>query len=415
MKLKLIKAIRWTEKYTRTDMVYLVKGGFWLLSSQAINFILALVLLWVFANLVSKEVYGQYRFLITVISLLALTSLNGTNVALTHAVALGKRATFFPLLHARIRWGLIGSIGALIGFAYYFWQGDTNLRQIFILIALFVPFIESYTLYSAYLNGVKDFRSMAILYTLQRAFVISILISVIFLTHQVFFILLAYLVTMTTSFYIAQIWTLRVHPVNNEFDDNALIYSKHLSIMSVMRSGAQYLDKVALWYLAGPVQVAQYVVSVSIPQELSAAFGQISRLALPKMSTRSKTELRQSLLRKLMIYFLGVIPVIIIYIISAPFFFNTFLPQYTDSIFYSQIASLIIISAPIGLLAQYFYAIKHTKALYIMNTVEPVMLVTLYVVLIPLLGIIGVLAASIFRYVFLTIVLIWLFVGDKTE
>jgi len=336
-------------------------------------------------------------------------------VALTHAVALGKRATFFPLLHARIRWGLIGSIGALIGFAYYFWQGDTNLRQIFILIALFVPFIESYTLYSAYLNGVKDFRSMAILYTLQRAFVISILISVIFLTHQVFFILLAYLVTMTTSFYIAQIWTLRVHPVNNEFDDNALIYSKHLSIMSVMRSGAQYLDKVALWYLAGPVQVAQYVVSVSIPQELSAAFGQISRLALPKMSTRSKTELRQSLLRKLMIYFLGVIPVIIIYIISAPFFFNTFLPQYTDSIFYSQIASLIIISAPIGLLAQYFYAIKHTKALYIMNTVEPVMLVTLYVVLIPLLGIIGVLAASIFRYVFLTIVLIWLFVGDKTE
>jgi len=54
MKLKLIKAIRWTEKYTKTDMIYAFKNSFWLLLGQALNFFLALGLLWAFANYLSK-------------------------------------------------------------------------------------------------------------------------------------------------------------------------------------------------------------------------------------------------------------------------------------------------------------------------------------------------------------------------
>jgi len=407
--------LKWSEKYTKTDMTYLIKGSFWLLTSQAINFVLALVLLWVFANLVSKEVYGEYRFLLTVVSILGLTSLSGTAVALTHSVALGKRATFYPLLHARIRFGLIGSLGALIGAAYYLWQGNTNLAQTFTLIALFVPFVESYTLYASYLNGVKDFRLISILHTLQRIATVGALVTVVILTQSVFWILATYLVAMTLAFKIAQACTLRVHPLNNENDEEALPYAKHLSLMSIMRSGAQYLDKVALWYLAGPVALAQYVVAIAMPNELIAAFSQISRLALPKMSARNKTELQQSLLRKLFIYFIAMIPVVVAYVLFAPFIFATFLPQYIDSVFYSQLATILIIAAPLGLLTQYFFATKHTTALYIMNTLEPIVLIALYALLIPLFGIVGVITASFVRYIFVFISLLFFFFRDRTQ
>ena len=412
---RLQRILKWSEKYTKTDMTYLVKGSFWLLTSQAINFVLALVLLWVFANLVSKEVYGEYRFLLTIVTILGLTSLSGTAVALIHSVALGKRATFFPLLHARMRFGLIGSAGAFIGAVYYVWQGNIRLAETFTLIAVFVPFIESYTLYVAYLNGLKDFRLMSILHTLQRITTVSALVLAIIFTQSVFWILFTYLVGMIIALKLAQAWTLRTYPLNGEFDEAALPYAKHLSLMSIMRSVAQHLDKVALWYLVGPIALAQYVVAVAMPNELIAAFSQISKLALPKMSTRNKTELQQSMLRKIFIYFIAMIPVIAAYVLLAPYVFTVFLPQYIDSIFYSQLATILIIAAPLGLLTQYFYATKHTAALYIMNTLEPVVLITLYAIFIPVFGVVGVIAASFIRYVFLFMSLLFFFFKDRAK
>lgn len=415
MKQKFTYLLKWSEKYTKTDMNYLAHGGFWLLGSQAVNFVLAFVLLWVFANMLPKEIYGQYRFFITVISLLGLAALPGMTTAMVYAVAKGKLGVYRPIVSTRIRWGLLGSLGAILGAVYYYLQADTTMSLLFLLVAIFVPFINSYVSYDAYLNGLKDFRLMAILHTAQRVVVILALVTAIIFTENIFVILGTYLLGMTLSFKLAEYYTLKIHPPNNKTDPSAITYGKHLSLMSLMRAGANYADKISLWYLAGPVQLAQYVVAVAIPQELTAALGQISRLALPKMSNRSKAELKQSLLHKVGIYFIAMIPIIILYIISAPFIFSLFLPQYLDSVFFSQLASLLIISAPIILLTQYFYATKHTKALYIMNTAEPIALMILYLILIPLYGIIGVIVASLIRFILLFIALLIVFLNDSTE
>ena len=133
------------------------------------------------------------------------------------------------------------------------------------------------------------------------------------------------------------------------------------------------------------------------------------------MSTRTKSELQQSILRKLGMYIIAIVPVAILYVLAAPFIFNTFLPQYIDSIFFSQLAAVLIIAAPLGLLTQYFYATKHTTALYIMNTLEPIVLIGLYAVLIPLFGIVGVITASFVRFIFLFASLLFFFLQDRTE
>jgi len=41
----LYKKLRLSEKYTRTDMVYIAKGGFWLTFGQSITSILSLILI----------------------------------------------------------------------------------------------------------------------------------------------------------------------------------------------------------------------------------------------------------------------------------------------------------------------------------------------------------------------------------
>jgi O-antigen/teichoic acid export membrane protein len=156
------------------------------------------------------------------------------------------------------------------------------------------------------------------------------------------------------------------------------------------------------------------VIATAIPNELNAAVGHVSKLALPKLSTRTKAEMQQSLLRKVGIYFIAMVCLALSYIWAAPYLFTWFLPQYLDSIFFSQVAALLILAAPLGLLTQYFYATKHTRALYTMHTAEPFVLLTGYAILIPLYGVIGVIIASLLRFVFLTCALLYFFLRDRS-
>ena len=55
--------LRKTEKYTKTDMVYLASGGFWLSIKTALSILIALSLSIAFANLLPKETFGEYKYI----------------------------------------------------------------------------------------------------------------------------------------------------------------------------------------------------------------------------------------------------------------------------------------------------------------------------------------------------------------
>jgi len=58
------KILRYSERYTQTDMVYFASGGFWLLLGQFISTISAFLLLIAFANFLPKEVFGTYQYIL---------------------------------------------------------------------------------------------------------------------------------------------------------------------------------------------------------------------------------------------------------------------------------------------------------------------------------------------------------------
>ena len=105
------RILNWSEKYTKTDMTYLAKGGFWLLLSQVLLFALSFGLLWVFANYLDPEVYGQYRFFTTAVGLLAIASLPGMHTATIRAVARGYSGLLPQILHTRLRWSVWHACG----------------------------------------------------------------------------------------------------------------------------------------------------------------------------------------------------------------------------------------------------------------------------------------------------------------
>ena len=72
-----LKALLWLQGYTKTDMVYLASGGFWAVFSQLVvsfgTFLLAIA----FAHFVSKEAYGEYKYILSIAGILGTFTLNG--------------------------------------------------------------------------------------------------------------------------------------------------------------------------------------------------------------------------------------------------------------------------------------------------------------------------------------------------
>lgn len=411
----IIRLLRWSERYTKTDMVYLAHGGAWLFLTQGTLFILSFLLLWVFANFLSKELYGEYRFLMTVVGILTLFTLPGMRTALVRAVARGHSGVMRHIIITRLTWGALGSFAALFGAGYYAYMDNWYLAGLFALAAVFIPIHDTYDLIGVYHNGRKDYPRYAATTIVRRLVVVISTIATIFLTSNLYLIIGVYLASTTITNIIVYYYTLHIFPLSSTGDTETITYGKHLSVMSSMQYLSTHLDKVVLWYLAGPVQVAIYTIAVALPREITTALQQVGILALPKMAHREKVELQQSLVHKLVIMFLGCVPVALLYYLLSPLLFTFLLPQYLESIIFSQYTSLIILFAPLVLLNQYFVATVNTRALYTMQFVQPTITIGLFFILIPIYGVAGAIFALIGKEITSAIIYMIFFIGDTYQ
>ena len=98
------RILRKSEKYTKTDMVYLAKGGFWITAGQAISsgsiFLLAIT----FANLIPQETYGTYKYVLSITGILSILTLRGMDTTVLQAIARNFEGVLLPVLKTKIKW-----------------------------------------------------------------------------------------------------------------------------------------------------------------------------------------------------------------------------------------------------------------------------------------------------------------------
>src|SRR4051812_16792510 len=106
MKQKIIHILRWSEKYTKTDMVYLAHGNFWLTASRIVGVGTGLVLTFIFGNLLKPEVFGSYKYIIAVAGFIGSFTLGGLGGALGRTGAQGKRNLFPGVFKESFKWSI---------------------------------------------------------------------------------------------------------------------------------------------------------------------------------------------------------------------------------------------------------------------------------------------------------------------
>lgn len=395
---RLASLLRKTEKYTKTDMVYLTSGGFWLGIGQAVATSSAFLLAIAFANLLTPEAYGTYKFVLSAVGILTIPTLAGINAALAQAIPRGIEKIFLRGLLVKIRWGIAGTLGSIILALYYYINGNEFLAAAFLIAAPFIPLFESFGIYTGYLQGKLLFKQSSIYYVVFRIFYVAMLILAAILSDNILLILFVYFFSQTivNAFFLWR--TLKTAPPNNTDEQGVIRYGKHLSLIGIAGKISSNLDALLLFHYLGPIQVAQYAFAKAPIDQITSTYKNFPLLALPKLSNRSIPEM--SFLfraRIIQLTLLGTI-LAIVYVYAAPFIFDFLFPKYVGAIQFSQaLALLIVLQMPLTFIATVIQSRLHTTPpswLY-WRSIPQFIYIGLLIFLIPLYGIYGAIIGSV--------------------
>ncbi len=353
-----------------------------------------------FAQLLPKEIYGQYRYILSIMAILAISSLQGMNDAVIQGVARGFEGTLKRGFKTKLKWSLLGSI-ASIGIAVYFWlQGNIEFTASFLIIAVFLPLFKSGEIYQFYLSGKKLFGKKVSYTVLTQVLATVFLVLTLFLTKNLIILILVYFFSYSVLRIFFLFWTIKKTRPSEKHNSKIISYGKHLSFMGIIALVAEQIDKILLFHFMGPIKLAIYFFATLPIRQIRIPLQNIQELALPKFSTRPTKEIKKTLSKKLIKSIIFILIIIAIYIVLAPYFFKIFYPQYMDSVFYSRLFSFNLLVFPISMMVLVIQAKMKTKELYKINIIDPIIRIILFVVLIPLYGILGAIIAILLSQIF---------------
>ncbi len=410
VRLKLYHLLRWSEKYTKTDMVYLTKGGFWLGGGQILTTATALATSIVFANLMPKESYGIFKYVLSIAALIAIPTLSGMDTAVTQAVARGYEGTIKSGLRAKLQWGSLCAIAGAILAIYFGGQGNYILAVGCLLAGLTLPIIEAFDIYNSLLNGRKMYEQFTLYNVITQISAALILIATIFLTNNLIILFASYFFSHAIINFLCFLDIKRRYNPNTKDSPETIRYGWHLTIVDIIGTFLGQLDKILIFHYLGAVELAIYTIALAPTEQLKGALKNINFLALPKFAQQSASQVGGSLFTKMLKFGMVISGLVAAYIALAPFAFKIFFAQYPEAVIYSQIVAISIVGASVTTFLYVFLEAQSAKKqLYQFNVINNLITIIISLPLIYFWGLAGaIIAKVIIRYLLLGVVIIFI-------
>ena len=370
-------------------MKKLLTGSVWVLMGQLATSVSAFLVMIVFANTLPKEVFGEYRFIISVVAVLAIFTLPGMDTALVQSTAKKYDGQLDFITKTKIRYGLIGSLGSLLISGYYFLNGNSSLSLAFGLIALLMPLYGTYFCYYFYLQGKQRFDQASIIQALSRIFFVAVMITSVFLFESAPFLALVFVIATIISQIAGYLWT-RNTQKEKIIDLEIISYGKHITLLGFMPIFAINFDKIFVWNQLGATEVAIYSIAMLLPQETARVGRIVGQVMLPEIAQKKESSINPIyIFKKLFLLELILICLWIGYYFTEPLLFSTFFPDYLDAGKLSVLGMLALLFAPIYIIRSFFIAHKLKKQLNCIFIFVPLFQSVLLLCLVPLFGITG--------------------------
>lgn len=392
-------------QYMGLDILYFVKGGFWLGLGHLFSILMGLIVIVALARMLPKQVYGEYQFILSVLGIVAIFSLPGINTAVIQSTAKGK-TSLLKATKSKFKWSFLGSLALIFVAGYFYYIQPGNLWKYFLIIALFFPFLYSFDTYGSFLIGRERFKEnsifTAVLYLVYAFFILSAL----FIFNSLFAVIIAYCVAFSMVRIFLFLATRKEANIGKE-DKCVLEYGKKLTLITLIPNIAAFLDKIIIPYFLGLENLAIYAIALIIPETVKG----IARNTTPLFFSRVVNLKSKELLKKIKqnLFFIVILLVVIFTIgwfLVSPTILLIFGEKYASSIFYSQILLVSLILTPFSQVFNTFLkAQKKSKELFYYNLLSSSTQIICFLIFIPLFGIWGAVLSKIILRVIVFVLL----------
>jgi len=391
--------LRWSERYTNIDMVYFASGSFWQTFGQVVTGVLSFGLILLFANLVPKEIYGTYRYILSLAAILNVLTLTGMNQAVMQAVATGNESILRASVTYQLKWNSILTLAFLLAGGYYFLHNNWALGGSLLILSLCTPLTTAFNTYGAYLAGKREFRLNNLFGIISTLVYVGGTALAIMLSGEVIWLVAAYALTTLAANIVLYVWTLRRFKppaVPLVPTDEVFAYGRKLTLIGIMGPVVSQLDNIILTHFWGPAQLAVYSLGMAIPNRLVPFIKSWVDIGFPKLAIKTDKEIQEVFLKRILLG--GLVGAVFAagYIVTAPYVFTYLMPSYLEAVFYSQLLALTFVFAMpnryIGLL---FTAKKLALPTFISNSIQNVIRILLYLALGIWGGILGLVIAQL--------------------
>ncbi len=391
--------IKKLNKILKTDVFYLIKQGGAVEISKIISLILSFLLSVVLANFLSQEDYGIYKYALSIFAYLSIPTLAyGMSSSLSRSIAQGKKPAILKYVTIQLKWSFLSFIASIGLSVYYLVQQNTTLSIVFLASSLLLPVMEIANIYTAIWQGRKDFISLSKINITSKLITTLALVLAAILSKSALLMILVYLIVFSSIRFYFFVYTLKKHKISISEtiqDKEGISYGKHLTFISILEIISSHIDKILTFHILGPAQLAVYAFAIAIPEQIKSMLNPLDTLAYPKFVERDEEEIKKSLPRKFIQLFALSIIIIALYWIVAPFIYKIFFPQYTQSIFYSQVFAISMINLTLFPSGTFLKAKKKIKKQYIAGIVNPIFNIAITTILIINYGIMGIVIARI--------------------
>ena len=352
------------------DIGYHIKSNSYVLAAQGVIFICGMASSIVLARLLSKEVYGQYNYIFSIIGILAISALPGMGAAIMHAVANGRDWILVQSTKTRFKWSLIGAAICILVGVYYYSSGEALLGKCFLLSSPFFPFHASFDSFYAFLYGRQRFGLSSLYRSIYWVLLTLAVILAVYLTRSILWVITAYLAASTILHIALMFNTIRTSNLSRREYPTAINYGKQLTGIRSISIAARFFDKLIVGAALGYEGLAVYSIAVMIANLPTMLLASVSQTIFPRIATMSEkvayNEVKKRLpwLLVIMVIVCGIGALLCPYVI--PWLYSS---KYLESIFYTQ---LLFISVILGAIANVLrrgplQAHKKTRQLFKLN------------------------------------------------
>lgn len=374
-----------TVEKLKRETAYLARGVMWLGATQAVASISALVLTLVLARYLDPEVYGSYRYVLSLVAVAGAFGLSGLGTGLMRSIARGKDGTYAHALQTGLRYAPVPALLLLAGAAYEYVYGAGGVGISLVIAAVGVMAINTFSLYKYYLTARRAYVSMLVVTALTELVPVVVLVAaVVYSTLDLVMLIALFFATHGVASIMGYIWSRLLSPVRNEERDPSLNErSKGLSFANIVSAVATYGDRLLIFHLMSPIDLARYAVAQTLPEQLRAVAKLGLSAVFPKLAAGSYP-LRSLVLRSAFgLAAIGMLATL--YALFAPLLIQLLFPAYTDVAGLSMLFALYSFLGVIFLLGTTLLSVRDdTKHVYHANlslSVFMLLLVPLAIVL----------------------------------